>query len=92
MPVKGSQSFTQKISEISNCFNQKAEIINLQNSIIINVLPYKLVLQILKVHSISLLYVLTDMCYPNVNINQFPKHNAFKAEPYLKQLTSLTCL
>lgn len=51
MPVKGTQSFTQKISEMSNCFNQKAEIstYHLQNSFIINVLPYKLVLQILKV-------------------------------------------
>lgn len=55
-----------------------------------NVLPYKLP-KILKVHSISLLYVSTDICYSDVNINQFPKHNAFK-EPYLKQLTSLTCL
>lgn len=80
---------------MSNCFNQKAEIISvyhLQNSFSINILPYKLACQILKVHSISLLYVLSDMCYPDVNINQYPKHRAFKGESYLKQLTSQTCL
>lgn len=53
-----------------------------------NALLYKLTPQTLKVHNIHQLTHKGSKYYPDVHINLFPKHNAFKVESYLKQLTS----